>query len=921
MIDYTSVLDEQDGKVILPNGLKLNMSRENYIYMQLLQEYVIEVLLVVDKFCRDNGLTYYLGEGTLLGAVRHGGFIPWDDDVDILMPRADYERFLQIAKDGLPEGYALESMETNPNHWTIMSQVQMTRTVPHSKERLNGIALHNGPSVDIFPLDFVPSSKDKNVQKRGKAIQTLRRTMWIKSGLHPRSWYKTLRRRLKYYYPLKFYGFFRSLPSLYNQAQKLMTATNDDSLDCLCIFSSLYNVNREVFKKEYFGTPKYMEFEGHLLPVPSNPEKILKQIYGDYMLLPPVKSRKSKHFFEFNEEVVKEFEDDEAFRKTIEYLQKQPASEAEEVDVIEKKKRSAVVKYIAKIKRKIIQIRRSELISRYYSKPILEKTVVYDSFSGLGILDSPRTIFKRLLEREEFSDYTHVWAIKDSEMVKSNLDEFRDLKNVIFVKRNSEEYIKYLTTAKYLISNSSVPQYYSRRPEQVYLNTWHGVPTKVMGYERPGQRVNATKNVVHNFINATHLITANHFTGERMYKQAYMLDGIYEGRMLDMPLPRTDAIRNTDREYVFSKLKEAGIVTDKKIIVYAPTWKGKLYNSLEYDLTELKGAVKTLKENINTGEYEVLLRVHYFLYRAISVDEEMKKMCIPFTIDTNELLSVVDILISDYSSIFFDFLSTRRPILFYVPDIENYSENRGLYIPMEEMPGPVSTTLEGIADKINRIEQVKADYADKYNTMYQWCCSKEDGKAADRVIDAVFLNQESEIMNCKGDKKKLLIMAQFTKQFIYSTKLAELLKQVDYSEYDVTLLTSVPKDESRRQLLENLDLRVRILITNYKINCRWLTKKSVFKALNNGTLDLEEAVKTLGYRREWQRAVGDCTFDQLCLIKPESITWLLLSYIAPIKNKSFIKLDNTDKSVFENSNMLKHFDSIYDDMDHYFEAL
>lgn len=904
-----SMLQEKDGYVVLPDGTELNMSREEYEAICRVHEYTLEILLVIDRFCRDNGITYYLGEGTLLGAVRHGGFIPWDDDADILMPRADYERFLQLAKDGLPEGYALDCMDTNPHHWTVLSQVEMSRKVEFSRDRHKGIALHTGPFVDVFPLDHVPA----DVKKRHRTFRILRRTMWIKSGLHTREKYKTLRRRIKYYYPLKIYGMFRrSLRSLYDQIQGIMTATNDPSLGYLCVFGSLYPVEREVFKKEYFGKPGYMEFEGHMLPVPCEALKVIKQIYGDYMQYPPLKKRKGRHFFD-------------AYPEPIKKAAPEGPNE-ESPDKIEKKKGNIlnkIKKKLLKFPKRVLRALRRGWIGQYYKLPIQEKTVLYDSFTGLGILDSPRALFKRLLEREDFRDFTHVWTIADPKIARPNLEEYKGLDNVIFVKRNSRKHLRYLTTAKYLISDSSIPHYFARRPEQVYLNTWHGPLIKVAGYERPGRRVDATKNVTRNFLNATHMISEDQLTGERMFKQAYLLDGIYEGKILDEPLPRTDAICNTDRGYVLEKLKKQGFNTDKKIILYAPTWRGTLYNSLVYDLSELKEAVRSLREKIDTDEYEVFLRVHYFLYRTIAIDEEMKKICIPFTIDTNELLSVVDILISDYSTIFFDFLRTRRPILFYIPDIEYYTESRGLAIPMEKMPGPVCTTLEEVADKIRHIGRTREECADKYDAMYEFYCSKEDGKVTDRIIDAVFLNKESPVISCKSDKKKLLFMAEFSQSFVSQTSLIKLFEKIDHSKYDVTLLTGDPKKKYQKQILEAIDPHVRILINDKAVNCSWFAKKAAYKALKKGEIGLDEAFRRLGCDYEWRRLVGDSVFDRLCVLQPTSSVrnWMLLSYIAPVDDKVFIQSETAFRSAFLPKDQLGHFGAVYDELEPYAKTL
>lgn len=928
-----------EGNVVLPNGLELNMTRKEYLGMELLQGYVMEIMLVVDRFCREHNITYYLGEGTLLGALRHKGFIPWDDDIDILMPREDYERFLELARTGLPEGYQLDSVATNPNHWTIMAQVQMTRKVICDKPRLKGIALNNGPSLDIFPVDYVPVEHSRALRRRAKKIQILRRTLWIKSGLHPRSWYKTLWKRLKYYYPLKLYGMFRKMKGLHNHTERLMTATNQPDMPYMSVFSSLYAVDRETFPREYFGEPRYVEFEGHMLPIPQKSEKMLERIYGEYMLLPAVQQRKSKHFFQITEAMFAQLENDPVFRNvkyTLEDLseaepQNAEAGSKEAPKSLRNKVGRLLIKvthsgFANKVKQKIrsaaVRMYRillgedGERLHKYRSLPIEEKTVLYDAFSGLGVLDSPRALFKAMLKREEFADFTHIWAVNNKSLSWGNMKEFSDLPNVKFVLRNSNTYLRYLSVSKYIIANSSVPQYFARRPEQVYLNTWHGVPTKVMGYERPGQRVNATENIEHNYLNATHLIAANHFTGERMFKQAYMLDGIYEGILIDEPLPRTDAIYNTDRDYVMGKLADAGIVTDKKIIVYAPTWKGALYNNLVYDLTELKDAVKTIRSRINNDEYDVFLRVHYFLYRSILMDEEMKKLCIPFTVDTNELLSVVDILISDYSSIFFDFLGTRRPILFYVPDLKEYTENRGLYIPMDQLPGPVKETLEDIADCINDIDRIREAYREKYDAMHTWCCAYEDGHAADRVLDAVFLNRDCKKLPCATDKKKVLLFADWTKPFVHQVALTKMLERIDYTRYDITLLTGKPKDPQQAEYLEKLDPRVRILVNNKKINIALEQQKRTYKGLQNGTLSLEKAAQLFYAGNEWQRLVGDSVFDELIMVTPSDapFNWLLASYVAPVMQKALVTNEEKGKYVYPNPALTAHFSEIYEDL-------
>ena len=943
-ISHNFTINDQN-HVVFEDGTELGQGKAKYMYTQLLQSYDLEILLEVDKFCRKHDITYYLTEGTLLGAIRHKGFIPWDDDIDICMFREDYERFKKLAsEEGISDGFVIDCELTNPNHWTSISQVEMVRPVPYLKKRLEGIALHNGPCIDVFPIDYTPTDDISVLSARKEKIHSLRRAMWIKSGLHKRAWYKTFKRRITLYYPLKLYGITKSLDDIRQKCNGLMKATNDSNGPFAVNFASLYDVDREVFPVEWFGEPRMVEFEGHMFPCPSESEKILERTYQNYLALPIVRRRKNKHFFSAAEEEILEHIDDPEVvaiaKEFMEYDRQEKAQKEAELEALRKqgiipdkdlppfirrlrKKIRRAIGRVKNFKNRRIYDLESRNLQNAINNPVKEKTVLFDSFSGLGILDSPRAIFKRMLEREEFQDYEYIWAIKDRSIVGENLEEFENMSNVSIVSRTGDEYQKAIASAKYLISNSSFPMTFARKKDQLYLNTWHGVPTKSMGYERPGQKVISTKNVVRNYLNATHIVSANDFTADTMYKKAYKLDGIYEGKLLDSPLPRTDAIYNTDRDYIMGKLAAAGINTEKKIIVYAPTWKGANYKDFDKDTDELRNAVNTLRSMINSDEYEVFLRVHYFLYRAIDADPELSKICIPFTIDTNELLSVTEILISDYSSIFFDFLGTRRPILFYVPDLEKYENERGLYVPMKDMPGPVGTTIEEIAGFINDLENVTEKYKEKYQKMYDWCSSKEDGKACDNIIDSFILGKEHPLIDCSTKKKKLLVMSEWGKDFPARNELEKLFLEMDYDRYDVTLLAGAPKEQIMSSALEHVDEHVRILINNRKVNVERSIRKKAYDGVKSGSMTPVEAAEEMDIEREWQRLVGDACFDELVLVQPEGRAlelWLILAAYAPVVKKSFVISARGAGEIYSIESNMDYF-SKYKTINEYSESL
>ncbi len=501
----------------------------------------------------------------------------------------------------------------------------------------------------------------------------------------------------------------------------------------------------------------------------------------------------------------------------------------------------------------------------YLAIPIRNNYIFYEAFSGLGILDNPRAIFTQLLEDPTFEYCTHIWSIADMDMAKDNIKEFEGLENVKFVQRESEEYYRYLASSKYLISNSTFGYFFAKRPEQVYINTWHGVPTKYMGYDHAVERVENARGPARNFLGADFLVSANEFMTDVMYKQAYKLDGLFNGKVLEVGHPRSDLLINADTNKVFKKLNNLGIKTDKKIILYAPTWKGNLYNQLEYDVNEFKETVKKFSENINQDEYRIYLRVHYFLYKILAKDPELKDILIPFTIDTNELLSVVDVLISDYSSIFFDFLVTGRPIVFYVPDLKEYESGRGLYVPVSTLPGIVSSSLEEVATSLEAICENREEYCEFYRPQWEdmvnWCIYNDDGMSTKRLINIVFKDytylpsKSQDIINGFGNKKKKVLLCVNSKQKnedFWNDFTAEL-NRFNYNTTDVTVLVTSFKDEKSKEYFNHLPKDVRVLV--------WYALPFVAK----GT-------KTF-YDREALRAFGNAHFDEIKVVGDVTEYW------------------------------------------------
>ena len=245
----------------------------------------MEILDVIDKVCSANGLRYCLAYGTLLGAVRHGGFIPWDDDIDLMMPREDYEKLLQIWQDQAPEGYLLQNKRRDPDFTQNFTKIRKDHTTFLQEDWERTRAYHKGIFVDIFPGDRVaPQGIQRRIQfcfdrlnllySRGFPAKT--------DGLDGMVQRLLLRIPEKYHSPLQ------------QKAERLAGHWNQNSGRPL-YFPSTLGAASIYYPADTFENLEWIPFQGKSYPAPGNRNQILKLEYGDYMRLPPPEERVWKH--------------------------------------------------------------------------------------------------------------------------------------------------------------------------------------------------------------------------------------------------------------------------------------------------------------------------------------------------------------------------------------------------------------------------------------------------------------------------------------------------------------------------------------------------------------------------------------------------------------------------------------------------
>lgn len=250
----------------------------------------LKLLEYFDHVCRENNFAYFLVFGTLLGAVRHNGFIPWDADIDVAMYRRDYEGIRQYFKTSTPAELFYEHYSTEKNHISPHAELRIKGThVVFTRQSLVGYAPANdGIYIDIFPIDNV-ADPERTEKEQVKRIKRLRRLVYYKTAIdHEREGSKLKRfGKTAVSAVLKPFS-FRSINA---RIDRIMQKYNSEPTEYAAILTDPQVYRKQLFPLEVFGKGKEMEFEGSSFLVPENPEQFLTIRYGDYLKLPPENER------------------------------------------------------------------------------------------------------------------------------------------------------------------------------------------------------------------------------------------------------------------------------------------------------------------------------------------------------------------------------------------------------------------------------------------------------------------------------------------------------------------------------------------------------------------------------------------------------------------------------------------------------
>ncbi|WP_213422072.1 CDP-glycerol glycerophosphotransferase family protein [Bhargavaea massiliensis] len=376
-----------------------------------------------------------------------------------------------------------------------------------------------------------------------------------------------------------------------------------------------------------------------------------------------------------------------------------------------------------------------KIFNRRTKKKKNEKLIIFESFNGRQLSDSPRAIYEYM--KEYYPNYRMVWSAD-----RRYIDQFKG--QVEYATRFSLKWLFLFPKAKYWVVNSRLPLWIRKDPNTIYLQTWHGTPLKKLGVDIEEVHMpDTTTNQYHrNFVNEArkwnYLVSPNQFSSET-FRRAFK----YKGELLETGYPRNDfLIKNNNLKYIQSIKERVGIPLNKKVILYAPTWRDDQYIAKGQYKTVNEMDLSRMKKEFG-DEYIVLLRMHYLVADKVELQgTEGFAYNMSDYPDIRDLYLVADILITDYSSVYFDYSILNKPMLFYMYDIEKYRDKlRGFYFDIEQhVPGPICTTMDELVSSIVNSENETSEEIMKREEFRQHFVSWEDGNATERVVRAIFDN-------------------------------------------------------------------------------------------------------------------------------------------------------------------------------------
>ncbi|MCK9152239.1 CDP-glycerol glycerophosphotransferase family protein [Methanobacterium alcaliphilum] len=508
---------------------------------------------------------------------------------------------------------------------------------------------------------------------------------------------------------------------------------------------------------------------------------------------------------------------------------------------------------LKKLKKKFHLYRKNAVLDNYYTDLPLEENLIFiESKNGNDIAGNIFYILKEL-SKKEYSTYKVVISLKSKlwdtkRVLLGNYGIF----NIIFTETGTLEYYKYLYSAHYLFSDATLPPAFVKKKGQIYLNTWHGTPLKKLG-KANAKRGYGLGNVQRNFVMADYLLYPNPFMQKTMIS-SFMLENLSKAMIMNEGYPRNSIF--FDKNAVASLKSEMGI-EDKQVIVYMPTWRG-IYSDLD-----IKGQNQAVKKYLSKldellSEEQILyVKLHTVVKDQINYKEYNHIKPFPRDYETYHFLNSADCLITDYSSVFFDYACSGKKIILFAYDEEEYLKTVGTYFSLDELPFPQVYNVPDLIKEINTSKNYEdTPFLEKF-------CKYDNLDAAKNICEYLILNKENDIplKNIKSNGKENVLI--YTNS-LNDNSLKKFFNKADFSKknYFLTFRASKVKDNAERLYEISHKLNYIPLHDNLTVTIQDALAIKLFFKYNISSNKIKKQLDRF-YKRNLNKYYPSIDFDQI----------------------------------------------------------
>ncbi|MGW0535772.1 CDP-glycerol glycerophosphotransferase family protein [Streptomyces sp. NPDC003032] len=377
----------------------------------------------------------------------------------------------------------------------------------------------------------------------------------------------------------------------------------------------------------------------------------------------------------------------------------------------------------------------------------LREAVLYDVFGGRMYGDSPRAIHEEMVRRG--LPVEHLWVVKDGQCEVPATARA--------VRVHSPEYYEAMARSRYIVGNTHFPRWLERREGQQIIQTWHGTPLKRIGFDFDNEHFASTQYLTdldrerHQW---TMLLSPNRFSTP-ILRSAFRFGGDVDGELLEAGYPRNDVLiapehaehaEHADRadraERAARVRRTLGLPDGKKVVLYAPTWREDKQRHRGGFLLDLRIDLEKARHELG-DDHVLLVRPHAHIVEPVPGAGDGFVWDVAGYPDIMDLLLIADVLVTDYSSVMFDFAVTGRPMLFFTYDLEHYRDRlRGFYFDFEKRaPGPLLPTSDELIAALKDLDATSGPYEKAYDEFRAEFCDLDDGRAAARVVDRMLAHR------------------------------------------------------------------------------------------------------------------------------------------------------------------------------------